>query len=139
MQSPHLASVTTFALAFSLLGSSLAAQNIRYLSPMFTRSVMSDIVYGGNTNPWTNQYDTLKLDVHEPVGDTAPARPGYLHVHGGQFFYGSKTNAECTWLADHFTSRGWVTIACDYRLAPTYNHGNMAPDVSAQHTNAEVR
>jgi len=66
---------------------------------------------GGTTTPVD-----LVLDLYEPEG--APAgRPALVIIHGGGFSGGSRTQAELRSFAEHFTSRGWVSISIDYRLA----------------------
>ncbi len=127
-------------LAALLLAPGLLAQpQTRYLVPRFTPQVVSDQLYGANLNPWTNQWEALKLDIYDPQGDTELARPVYLHIHGGEYFYGTKTNGEAKLLCNTFCSLGYVAISIDYRLSPTANHGNKGPDVCAEDAKAAVR
>ena len=58
----------------------------------------------------------LRLDLFEPQG-APPGRPALVIVHGGGFTGGSRTQAELRSFAEYFTSRGWVSISIDYRLA----------------------
>ena len=139
MQRPLLVS---FALVGLTTLGQLAAQGptVRYFDPTFTPVVTaSDVVYGSNINPWTNTLDTLKLDVYEPQGDTEAARPVYIHIHGGQYFYGTKTNGEAVLMCQTFASLGYVAFSIDYRLAPTYQHNNLGPDTCAEDAKAAVR
>src|SRR5215471_4447827 len=68
--------------------------NVRYFTPPASSyaTVTSNLVYGSNTNPWTLTVEQLKLDLYEPLGDTETSRPVYIHVHGGSWFTGSKTD-----------------------------------------------
>lgn len=69
---------------------------------------------GGATGPVE-----LRLDLFEPQG--APAgRPALIIIHGGGFTGGSRTQAELRSFAEYFSSRGWVSISIDYRLAGDY-------------------
>lgn len=66
---------------------------------------------GGTTQPVD-----LLLDLYLPEG--APAgRPALVIIHGGGFTGGSRTQSELRSFAAYFTSRGWVSISIDYRLA----------------------
>ena len=141
MRKVHLASVLTGGL---LALGTLPAQpswQVRYLTPppvpIWQRT--SDVVYGGNTNPWTFQWENLKLDIYEPAGDTATDRPVYLHVHGGQFVYGTKNNGEAELLCKTFCDLGYVGVSIDYRLANTPNVGGLGPTTCAEDVKAAVR
>lgn len=64
----------------------------------------------------TTEAVELRLDLFEPQG--APAgRPAIVIIHGGGFTGGSRTQAELRAFAAYFTSRGWVSLSIDYRLA----------------------
>lgn len=69
-------------------------------------------VWGGGTT----QPVELRLDLFEPQG-APPNRPALVIVHGGGFTGGSRTQAELRSFAEYFTSRGWVSVSIDYRLA----------------------
>lgn len=129
-------------LALLCAAGSLAAQGAqpaRYIDPMFTPTITSDILYGGNVNPWTNAWNNLHLDLWLPQGDTATKRPVFVYVHGGQYFYGDKTDGPPRLILDYLVTRGWVGVSINYRLAPTWNHGGMAPLAVAEDAKAAVR
>lgn len=112
---------------------------LRYLEPVFGTKVTRDLVYGGNANPWTKTNEDLLLDVHEPEGDTESARPALVYVHGGLFWYGSKSGGEAQLNCTHFAARGYVCFAIDYRLATSYEHGGLMPDAMTEDIKAAVR
>lgn len=91
------------------------AAPLRYRDAMFTSSVTSDLVYGSapdlNNNPVT-----LKLDLYQPVGDTATQRPAVVLVHGGGFSGGDKTWVPSSELGPYFAQRGYVAVSINYRL-----------------------
>ena len=59
----------------------------------------------------------LTLDVYEPAGDAAPARPAIVWIHGGGFRPGTdKRQGYIVTLATAFAKRGYVSIAPDYRV-----------------------
>lgn len=73
----------------------------------------------------------LKLDVYTP--DNAETnRPMYLFFHGGGFVGGSRSASTITYLADYYTSRGWVFASASYRLQASYG---TIPDEWESYTN----
>jgi len=104
-------------LAF-LLAPASQAQMTRYLDPVFQQiDIQSNIVYGSAFNPLSGQQETLLLDRYEPAGDSAPARPAIVIVHGGGFLAGSKSDPPNVETARQFASRGYLAVSIDYRLA----------------------
>jgi N-acetylglucosamine-6-sulfatase len=94
---------------------------VRYRDPVFQQvRRTNDIVYGRATDIPTGQPVDLRLDLYQPQGDTAPARPVLVFVHGGGFVGGDKSNGQ-RW-ADEFARRGWVAVSIEYRLS----QGNQA-------------
>ncbi len=88
----------------------------RYRKQVFLDvTTTSDIVYGSNVNLQGNT-ESLKLDVHEPTGDTETNRPLLIMVHGGNFIGGSKTGADVLPLCESFAKMGYVTASIDYRV-----------------------
>ncbi|MBA3971881.1 MAG: T9SS type A sorting domain-containing protein, partial [Bacteroidetes bacterium] len=79
---------------------------------------MSNIVYGSNVTA-TGATLSLKLDVYQPVGDTATSRALIIIAHGGSFYTGSKIGPDVTPLAKDFAKMGYVTASIDYRLGMT--------------------
>lgn len=88
----------------------------RYDTEIFSNvTVTSDVVYGSNINI-SNNTEILKMDVYEPTGDAAPARPVIVMAHGGSFLAGSKTDSALIILCNAFAKRGYVAASIDYRL-----------------------
>lgn len=96
----------------------------RYVDLVFPRTQRTnDLVYGKAVDKPTGKPVDLKLDLYEPVGDTAAARPVYVFLFGGGFVAGDKETeprAYCELMA----RRGYVAIAISYRI----NQGNVATD-----------
>jgi acetyl esterase/lipase len=102
-----------------LLVAGLAAQTARYRDEVFAATNgQRNLVYGSAVDRWTNQPVTLRLDLYEPPGDAAPARPAVVVIHGGGFTGGNKSDPQMVALANVFARRGFVAISIAYRLAP---------------------
>lgn len=96
-----------------------AAQDVRFRDEVFSAQLSAaDVAYGSAWNRWTNATETLLLDVYEPAGDVAAARPAVVVVHGGGFTGGSKSGWRPVAVAEAFAKRGYVTVSIDYRVAP---------------------
>jgi len=78
----------------------------RYKSRIFGVKVTSNVVYTPG----------LALDLYEPAGDRAAARPAIVWVHGGAFARNSKTDPNLVRIARYFAQLGYVTASIDYRL-----------------------
>lgn len=88
----------------------------RYVDPVFADvSVTAGIGFATVTDVLGHQ-QRLRLDLYEPTGDTAPARPVVVWVHGGSFQRGDRSLMR--WWAEEFARRGYVTASVDYRLEP---------------------
>jgi para-nitrobenzyl esterase len=61
----------------------------------------------------------LSLDLFLPE-NAPPNRPAMILIHGGGFYSGSKEDTDLVAIANYFTSRGWVCISINYRLAAAY-------------------
>ncbi len=91
---------------------------MRYRDPVFaTVSTTSNVTYGSAMN-LSGQTVTLRLDLYEPAGDAATARPAIVWVHGGSFSSGDKTSAELVDQANVFSRKGYVNASINYRLEP---------------------
>lgn len=118
-----------------LMGFSLLAQDApeRYLDEIFSEvQVTSDVIYGENVSILPivlGQSPTplpveLKMDVYEPVGDTATNRPLFIIAHAGDYLpaglnttpYGDKTDSAFVALAKAMARRGFVGVSMGYRL-----------------------
>lgn len=103
-----------------LLAGSLAAQTARYRDPVFTNvDRQLDVVYGSAVNRYTNQPETLRLDLYTPRGDTAAGRPAIVVVHGGGFRSGDKATSPFRQQCNDFAMRGFIAISINYRLRPS--------------------
>lgn len=58
----------------------------------------------------------LLMDVYMPYNDTIKARPVYLYLHGGAFFFGDKENLLQQRITEHLVKRGYVVASINYRL-----------------------
>jgi len=86
-----------------------------FIFPALPDSTMN-VVYGYNVT-FSNQPDSLKMDVYQPHGDTAALRPLIIWVHGGSFVGGAK--ADMSSLCRDFCKLGYVNATIDYRLFMT--------------------
>jgi poly(3-hydroxybutyrate) depolymerase len=93
-----------------------AAPPVRFLDNVFTNtSITSNIVYGANTNV-DGSHQTLLLDLYQPTGDTAIARPLVIFLFGGGFAVGTKTDGDMVLLSQTFAKKGYVAVSIQYRL-----------------------
>lgn len=106
----------------------------RYLYPVFADiKITESVVYGQNftimpllqvPSQGHTLRESLRMDVYEPQGDTASARPLVVLVHDGfllpqQFTgncSGTRKDGEIVALAHQLAERGFVVAAIDYRL-----------------------
>lgn len=125
---------TPVLLACSLLIGTLQAQvntnaycdGVRYKDRIFTNTlVTSNVQYGQNTGYCGESYN-LKMDIYEPEGDAATARPVLFVNYGGSFINGSKTDGYVVDICKDFAKRGYVTCAIDYRLFDLCNFPDSA-------------
>ncbi|MGN0701040.1 MAG: alpha/beta hydrolase [Oscillospiraceae bacterium] len=101
---------------------SVSEEDNRYSEDIFEDVTMeTDIVYANKKDYRLNDTD-LKLDLYQPVDDTAENRPVIIWVHGGGMFTGSKNESwePVCFLASDFAKKGYVCISIDYRLNPEW-------------------
>lgn len=92
---------------------------LRYRDEVFTDVARAnDIVYASPVSRHTGLPAAQRLDLYQPVGDTATNRPAIVWIHGGSFKAGNKTSPEIVDLANTFTRKGYVSISISYRLSP---------------------
>ena len=136
-----------FTLLFaSSLTASLFAQSYcgsqRYDEEVFSQVSVTTVVYGSSVNVSGNT-DTLRMDIYQPVGDTATIRPLIIFAHGGSFLGGSKTDQDQVDLCNAFAKRGYVAATVNYRLGIGFpiNEGNAKKAVwrATQDMKAAVR
>ncbi len=82
-------------------------------------SSIKDVSYG--------THDANKYDIYLP--EEAKSASVMLYVHGGAWKVGDKKSVgeKAKW----FTSKGWIFISANYRLAPEGKHPNNVVDVAA--------
>jgi len=93
------------------------AAPLRYRDHVFAdMTITHDLVYG--SAPDLNGVPvTLTLDLYEPAGDTAAARPVVIAVPGGGFVTGDKSlPGWVTYTVDPLVQRGFVVASINYRL-----------------------
>jgi|SRR5665213_575706 len=70
----------------------------------------------------------LKMDFYFPAGDTNPARPVVMYVHGGGWQMGSKSMVSNIPGPSELLRRGYMVVSINYRLAPQYTFPAMIED-----------
>ncbi len=86
----------------------------RYRNEVFTETEMTTgIKYGENTTIFDN-FQELYLDIFQPVGDEAEARPVVLLAFGGSFVGGEREALH--FLCNAYAKKGFVAVTIDYRL-----------------------
>jgi acetyl esterase/lipase len=90
------------------------AEGTRYVDEVFDEvDITTDIVYRSTTT-WDGQPIDLRLDIHQPRGDTAGQRPAVMWMHGGGFTFGDKSFM--SGYATDSAERGYVGVTIQYRL-----------------------
>lgn len=117
----YLKNMRNFTLLFAIFSfiitfAQTPCETGRYAEDVFPNfTTISNITYGQNTS-WNNATTVLKLDFYEPTGDTEPARPLIIWVHGGSFIGGSKTDIDVKTWSERFAKKGYACASIDYRL-----------------------
>lgn len=103
----------------------------RYIDEVFTDvKVTADVTYGVNATVLYLQLfqqavpEALKVDIYEPEGDTATARPLVILFHTGNFIppqfnggcTGTRKDQTTVELAKRFARMGYVAASASYRL-----------------------
>lgn len=91
----------------------LSAQ--RYKDKIFTEVTMDSVTYG-SAKTYTGSPQELKMNIFQPVGDTATNRPLLVLAHGGSFIGGNRYLPDVTYLCTEFAKRGYVCVSIQYRL-----------------------
>ncbi|MBU1012815.1 MAG: carboxylesterase family protein [Bacteroidetes bacterium] len=114
--------------AATLLVYSLSAQPYRYAHKIFENvGISENVVYtnaaqlnAGFFLTYNNESSTtkvnLRMDIYQPLEDTATKRPAIIFVHSGAFLLGNKYHDDMMAFCDTFALRGYVTASIDYRL-----------------------
>lgn len=91
---------------------------LRFRDPVFSGTTKTtDITYAQVTSQ-TGQPVTLRLDLYQPTGDTAPRRPLYILAFGGSFKWGDKSSPELVDQANALSKKGYVVASINYRVSP---------------------
>lgn len=102
-----------------------AADGTRYLDPVFDEvEVTAGLVYR-TADDCTGTPVDLALDLYEPAGDTAAARPVYVWIHGGSFSIGSRDGALEQVVGNDYARRGYVVASISYRLCDDVDLSTM--------------
>lgn len=96
------------------------SQAQRYKDKIFTEVTVDSVVYG-NAMQYNNVATDLKMNIYQPMGDTATNRPLLVLAHGGSFVGGSRYAADVVYLCTEFAKRGYVCVSIQYRLGVNIN------------------
>ncbi len=124
-------------LLLMLSATTLVAQ-IRYLQPTFSSfNVTQNVNYGQNLQVLTGTpvLVPLTMDIYEPAGDAATARPLIIMCHTGSFLpailngtpTGSRKDSTESEICRQLAKRGYVVAAISYRLG--WNPTSTSQDV----------
>ncbi len=112
----------------------LIAQSTRYRDPIFSQvQLRKDVAFGSAVNRYTQQTQTLRMDIYEPQGDSAAARPCLVMVHGGGFYTGRKNGPNYTRVCNEAAQRGYLAVSIDYRLRPKSGKTTRINVIDAAH------
>ncbi|MFN4256728.1 MAG: carboxylesterase family protein [Saprospiraceae bacterium] len=117
LTAPRFFNLLLFALApFALFAqANNGCDGERYRVDKFAVSTKTTLKYA-DTKRYDGSAMVVNMDVYEPGGDPATARPVVILAHGGSFLYGDKgqMSTYCQLLA----KRGYVAATIQYRLYP---------------------
>lgn len=106
-----------FAFLLACLAASPAsAAAVRYRDSVFAAVTETRNLAYATSKTHTGATETQLLDLYEPQGDTAAARPVIIWVHGGGFSGGTKDDADVVALCRIYARKGYVTASINYRL-----------------------
>lgn len=110
---------------FTDIGSATGDAPLRYRDGVFPNITRTNsIQWGSAPNLSTPPVEVpLLLDMYEPTGDTATARPAIVIAHSGGFFTYTRRNGNSEDLAKRFAAKGYVAISIDYRLLSSVDCG----------------
>ena len=99
-----------FLILFSTI--TFAQCNGRYQTEIFSSVTVTEVNY---SDVYTD--NEHKMDIYTANGDTEINRPLILFMHGGSFYGGDKTTADCVDFCESMAKRGYVTASLNYRLS----------------------
>ena len=88
--------------------------NTRYVDPVFSNVDITTAVTYRTTTTYQGATIDLKLDIHQPRGDTATKRPVVMWMFGGGWVAGNRQSMS-SWATDS-AKRGYVGVTIDYRI-----------------------
>ena len=103
--------ITTLLVLTLFSAITFAQCNSRYQTEIFSSVTVTEVDY---SDVYTD--NEHKMDIYTPDGDTEINRPLILFMHGGSFYGGNKTDADCEDFCESFAKRGYVTASVNYRL-----------------------
>jgi dienelactone hydrolase len=119
----------TFLLVFGILFLSIDAMDAqnaacdgsRYRQSVFSTVKKTTVNYASAPNhedlpPIFGDSVVLQMDIYEPEGDAAVARPVVVLAHGGSFIFGDKSSMKDD--CERFARAGYVAASIQYRLYP---------------------
>lgn len=86
----------------------------RYNTLTFLNTTPHLAVQYGQANRLSGASQNLLMDIYEPQGDAAVARPLVLLAHGGSFTAGDRSNLTST--CEYYARMGYVAATISYRL-----------------------
>jgi len=107
---------------YSILFTSAAFAQGRYLQPVFSEVDTIKAVAYGEAPDYTGSIKPLLLDYYAPKGDNV-AKPLFILIHGGGFQVGQgdRTLPHLVHYADTLAKYGYAVVSVDYRLDTVFN------------------
>lgn len=110
--------LTLLLMGFAMHGFSQTASDYctggRYNTLSFLNTTPHLGVTYGQANRLSGTPQTLLMDIYEPQGDGALARPVVILAHGGSFTSGDRSNLTST--CEYYARMGYVAATISYRL-----------------------
>jgi len=103
--------IILFLFTLTISHSVFSQCNGRYQTEIFSSVTKTTVNY---SDVYINGHH--EMDIYTPDGDTEINRPLILFMHGGSFYGGNKTDADCEDFSASFAKRGYVTASVNYRL-----------------------
>jgi len=93
-------------------------------------TIIRDVLYSQVSD--TFGVHELRMDIYQPVGNTAPSLPAIVWLFGGNFMTGDKL--QLSFYAMQFALRGYISAAIDYRKLRAYD-----PEISPETAGAAAQ
>lgn len=87
---------------------------MRYRTDVFPEVTSTKALKYGEGTTIGGNFQELYLDIYEPTGDEAEARPAIILAFGGSYIGGAREDLE--WLCEAYAKKGFVAVTIDYRL-----------------------